>query len=248
MTQKAPSTVSTFAPTPTKLWQLFQPMLHQQRQYADQQYEVQLQMFRNMMEARYKDTQADIKVIKAHLLQTTGTSPPTIVSVENPDDAKKGEKVNKGKEGLYLPLDPMAKPVVEIPKPDGSKKVDVTLNAFAEEKVKRKERMETKGDKRFAKDKKVVMAKEAKGTSNRRKTTRKVSQPKITPSKTTKHIPEIPKNSSPQTIKPTDVETPVVSTVVDTSVVSTDVVSTTALIISPTIIQSTATLKTTPPS
>ncbi|MFS7955112.1 hypothetical protein Hanom_Chr07g00638791 [Helianthus anomalus] len=120
--QKTPSTNSTFVPSPTDLWHLFQPMLHQQRHYADQQHEIQLQMFRNVMETRYKDTQSDIKAIKAHLLQTTGTSPPTIICVENPDDAKKGEKGKKGKEGLYLPPDPLSKPVVEIPRPDGSKK------------------------------------------------------------------------------------------------------------------------------
>ncbi|XP_035832012.1 triadin-like [Helianthus annuus] len=59
-----------------------------------------------------------------------------------------------------MPPDPMAKAVVEIPKPFGSKKVDVTLNAFAEEKAKLKEKMERKGDKRFEEEKKVFMAKE----------------------------------------------------------------------------------------
>ncbi|MFS7912080.1 hypothetical protein Hanom_Chr02g00125621 [Helianthus anomalus] len=78
---------------------MFQPMLHKQRQHADQQHEIQLQMIRNVMEARYKDTQANIKAIKAHLFQTTGTSPPTIIYVENPDDAKKGEKGKKEKKG-----------------------------------------------------------------------------------------------------------------------------------------------------
>ena len=129
-------------------------------------------MFRNVMEARYKDTQADIKAIKAHLLQTTGTSPPTIVYVENTDDAKKGKKGKKGKDGLYLEPDPKAKPVVEIPRPDGTKKVDVTLNAFAKQKANRKEKMERKGSKRFEKEKEVLMAKEEQGTSKRIRTTR----------------------------------------------------------------------------
>ncbi|MFS7918879.1 hypothetical protein Hanom_Chr03g00206351 [Helianthus anomalus] len=228
---KAPSTASSSAPTINELWQLFQPVLHQQRKYVDQQHEIQLQMFINVMDARYKDTQADIKAIKTHILQTTGTSPPTIIYVKNLDDAKKGEK---GKEGLHLEPDPKAKLVVEIPRPDGTKDVDVTLNLFAEQKANRKERMEQKGSKRFAKEKKVLMAKEVLGTSNRRKKTKKVSQPKITPTKTIKHTSKIPKSSSPQTSKPTDVETPVISIAVDTSVVSTDVVSTTALITLPT--------------
>ncbi|MFS7937500.1 hypothetical protein Hanom_Chr05g00428291 [Helianthus anomalus] len=133
---KAQSPASSSAPTTNELWQLFQPMLHQQRKYADQQHGIQPKMFRNVMEARYKDTQADIKAIKAHLLQTTGTSPPTIVYVDNPDDAKKGEKGKKGKDGLHLEPDPNAKHVVEIPRPDGTKKVDVTLNLFADKKSK----------------------------------------------------------------------------------------------------------------
>ena len=92
----APSVTSD--PSAAELWHLFQPLFHKQRQYADQQHEVQLQMVRNVMEARYKDTQADIKAIKAHLLQTTGTAPPSIIYVENPDDAKRGRKIKGRRE------------------------------------------------------------------------------------------------------------------------------------------------------
>ena len=147
----APSATSD--PSAAELWHLF----HKQRQYADQQHEVQLQMVRNVMEARYKDTQADIKAIKAHLLQTTGTAPPSIIYVENPNDVKKWEKTKgkKGKEdGLYMPPDRMSKLVVEIPRPDGSKKVDETQNAFAALKAN------MKGSKRFEEEKKVLMEKE----------------------------------------------------------------------------------------
>ncbi|XP_021986324.1 transcription initiation factor TFIID subunit 11-like [Helianthus annuus] len=117
---------------------------------------------------------------------------------------------------------------MEIPRPDGSKKVDETQNAFAALKANMKESMEIKGSKRFEQEKKVLMEKEEQGTSEpkeeqeiskpkRRKPTRKVSQPKTTPSKTTKHTPQTPKSYSRQTSKPTDVKTPVVSAVVAVS-------------------------------
>src|ERR1044071_4232347 len=51
---------------------------------------------RNMVDARYKDTYADIQAIKDHLLKTTGSTPTTILRDEDndaftADDAKKGE-------------------------------------------------------------------------------------------------------------------------------------------------------------
>ena len=61
------------------------------------------------MESRYKDTKDDIKALKAHLLTTTGTAPPTVLFIDElpPDNAKKGEKIKewikKGIDnGLYL--------------------------------------------------------------------------------------------------------------------------------------------------
>ncbi|MFS7929986.1 hypothetical protein Hanom_Chr04g00338871 [Helianthus anomalus] len=140
--EKVAPTVTTSASSTTaatslvELWNLFQPMLLQQRQYADQQHEIKVQKIRNMMETRFMDTQGDIKEIKAHLLQTTGIAHPSIIFVDKPhDDAKKGEKKKKGYEDcLYIKPDPLSKLVVEIPKPDGSKKVDESQNALAAQK------------------------------------------------------------------------------------------------------------------
>ncbi|XP_022040480.1 uncharacterized protein LOC110943030 [Helianthus annuus] len=88
---------------------------------------------------------------------------------------KRGEKTKgkKGKEdGLYMPPDRMSKLVVEIPRPDGSKKVDETQNAFAALKAN------MKGSKRFEEENKVLMEKEEQGTSKpkRRQPTRKAQQ------------------------------------------------------------------------
>ncbi|XP_021991968.1 mucin-17-like [Helianthus annuus] len=247
---KSRSIASSSTTTTSELWQLLQPLFHQQRKYNDQQHQIQLQMLKNVMESRYKDTQADIKAIKAHLLQTTGTSPPTIVYVENPNDAKKEAKGKKGKDGLYLKPDPKTKPVVEIPRPD------VTLNAFAEQKANRKEKMERK-----AVDTSVVDTSPSEipttvetpvistdvetpvistavdtsvvstvvVTTNVVVTLPTTTQPTSTPAISTAidtsvvdtSPSEIPNSSSPQTTKPIDDETPVISTVVDTSVVDT---------------------------
>ncbi|MFS8007420.1 hypothetical protein Hanom_Chr14g01260801 [Helianthus anomalus] len=207
------------------------PLLQLQRQHVDLQHEQHMQLFRNIVDARYQDTLTDIKAIKAHLRQTTGTSPPTVVFVETAD-AKKGEK---DKEGLKLKPDAKAKPIVEIPKPYGTKKIDETLNLFSDEKQKRKERLETKGANRFEKEKLAQMGKEDIGTSKqRRKSTRKVRKPILTPSKTTDQPFSTSKPSLPPNPEPSDVGTPVVSTVVDTTVVTTDVTLTTAMITFPT--------------
>ncbi|XP_022030595.1 salivary glue protein Sgs-3-like [Helianthus annuus] len=78
------------------------------------------------MESRYKDTQADIKSIKAHSLQTTGTSHPTIVYVENPDDAKKGEKGKKGKDAVdTLVVDTSPSEIPKTSSPQTTKPTDV---------------------------------------------------------------------------------------------------------------------------
>ncbi|MFS8026423.1 hypothetical protein Hanom_Chr16g01486571 [Helianthus anomalus] len=50
-------------------------------------------LIRNMVEARYKDTQAEIKAIKEALTKMTGTAPaPIFEDDDDQDDAKKGEK------------------------------------------------------------------------------------------------------------------------------------------------------------
>ena len=61
---------------------------------ADQQYEKHVQDLKNTMETRFNDTKDDIKAIKAHLLATTGTSPPTVLFIDEipSDNTKKGEK------------------------------------------------------------------------------------------------------------------------------------------------------------
>ncbi|MFS7954723.1 hypothetical protein Hanom_Chr07g00633861 [Helianthus anomalus] len=114
-----------------------------------------------MMEARFMDTQADIKAIKAHLLKNTGSAPPPIIFVDNPPpaDAKKGEKMKQIKkkgyeDGLYIAPDKSSM-LADIRKLDGSKKVDVTLNVIADEKAKVKKDREAKGKSRFEQEKKV---------------------------------------------------------------------------------------------
>ncbi|XP_022007570.1 transcription initiation factor TFIID subunit 11-like [Helianthus annuus] len=145
--------------------------------------------------------------------------------------------------------------LAEIPRPDGSKKVDVTLNAIADEKARLKKDMEAKGKSRFEQEKKVYMEMEVQGISEpkdeespktkRKQSTRKVRQPKSIPSRLTKHTPQTPKSSSHQTSKPTDVKSLVVSTAVGTSVVSTDVTPTTTTTTTSTYTQSTVLPKTT---
>ncbi|KAJ0870768.1 hypothetical protein HanRHA438_Chr11g0504151 [Helianthus annuus] len=97
------------APAANELWNLFQPLLQQQRQMADQQHAIHAQELRNIKESRFRNTQADIKAIKAHLLNTTGTAPPTVLFINQlpQDNAKKGEKIKEWKkkgidDGLYL--------------------------------------------------------------------------------------------------------------------------------------------------
>ncbi|KAJ0445403.1 hypothetical protein HanIR_Chr16g0842511 [Helianthus annuus] len=250
----APDTTfaASSAPTSTQLWSLFQPLLHQQRAYVDHQQEIHIQKIRNMMEARFMDTQADIKAFKAHLLKTTDSAPPTIIFLDNPPpaDAKKGEKMKQLKkrgyeDGLYIAPDKSTM-LAEIPKPDGIKKVDVTTNAIADAKAMVKRHLEAKDKARWEQEKRVCMEKDEQGVSEakneenhepkRKQPTRKVKEPKSTP----------PKNSTHQTSKRADDKTSVVSTAVGTSVVSTHVTPTIAT--ASTHIQSTALPQITLPS
>src|ERR1044071_3651915 len=66
---------------------------------------------RNMVDARYKDTYADIQAIKDHLLKTTGSAPTTILRDED-DDAFTADDAKKGESGRdRLPkLDPFGCP------------------------------------------------------------------------------------------------------------------------------------------
>ncbi|MFS7979571.1 hypothetical protein Hanom_Chr10g00929281 [Helianthus anomalus] len=65
-----------------------------------------MELIRIMVDAKYKNTQADIKGIKEHLLKITCVAPTQIIP---DDDAKKGEKDSLRK----LPPDLKAKPKVQ---------------------------------------------------------------------------------------------------------------------------------------
>ncbi|XP_021986068.1 mucin-2-like [Helianthus annuus] len=194
------------------------------------------------MEARFKDTQADIKTLKAHFMNTTGTAPPSIIFVDKPppNNAKMAEKMRQLKkkgyeDGLYIAPDNSTM-LAHIPLPDGSKKVDVTLNAIADAKARVKKDRQEKDKGSFEPEKRVFMEMNEQGISEPkdlenpqpiRKSTRKVIQPKTTPPKSRKQNPKSSKSSTHQSSKPTDVKTPVVSIIVASSVVSTSVIQTT---------------------
>ena len=67
-----------------------------------------MEFIRNLVDARYKDTQADIMNIKEHLLKLTGSTSTSIFEKDDDDDndAKKGEKDSLRK----LPPDSKANP------------------------------------------------------------------------------------------------------------------------------------------
>ncbi|XP_022004108.1 uncharacterized protein LOC110901605 [Helianthus annuus] len=188
------------------------------------------------MESRFKNTQADIKAIKAHILNTTDTAPPTIIFVDNPppDNAKKGEKLKQMKkrgyeDGLYIEpqKDSMTK---DIPLPDGTKKIDVTTNTLAEAKASVKRDREAKDKSRWEKEKRAFMELNEQGISEpkdhknpepkRKNPTRKVREPKHTPSRPTKQTPKPTKNLTHQSSTQTTIVTPAISTTVGNSVVS----------------------------
>src|ERR1044071_7894284 len=62
-----------------ELWKSVSPIIIAHRKLADQSHETYMAEIRNMVDARYKDTHADIKAIKDHLLKTTGSAPTTIL-------------------------------------------------------------------------------------------------------------------------------------------------------------------------
>ncbi|KAJ0935917.1 hypothetical protein HanRHA438_Chr03g0124931 [Helianthus annuus] len=87
-----------------ELWNIFQPMLEQQQHMADKKHALQVKMLTNMVESRFKDTQADIKAIKASIQQNAQREkgPSTIFFMDTPlaDNAKKGEKTKLKKKGI----------------------------------------------------------------------------------------------------------------------------------------------------
>ncbi|XP_021990913.1 uncharacterized protein LOC110887644 [Helianthus annuus] len=165
-----------------------------------------MELIRVMVDARYKDTQADIRGIKESLAKLTGTSPAPIFEKADQDDAQKGEKESLRK----LDVDPKAKPNgQQQQKPgsakdtssksskkidDGKKKgVDETLNKQTDEEIlekqKRKDTEESKTD-FWKQEQEKKMKRENKaqniGTSDRRKSFRNNRPPLATfPKRTT---------------------------------------------------------------
>ncbi|KAJ0442334.1 hypothetical protein HanIR_Chr16g0808011 [Helianthus annuus] len=90
------------APAVNELCNLFQPLLERQKQMADQQHAIHVQKLTNMVESRFKDTQADIKAIKAHIQSASGKVSSTVLFMNEPfpDNAKKGEKIKWKKKGI----------------------------------------------------------------------------------------------------------------------------------------------------
>ncbi|KAJ0886827.1 hypothetical protein HanRHA438_Chr09g0383821 [Helianthus annuus] len=81
---------------------MFQPLLERQKQMADQQHAIHVQKLTNMVESRFKDTQANIKAIKAHIQSASGKVPSTVLFMNKPfsNNAKKGEKIKWKKKGI----------------------------------------------------------------------------------------------------------------------------------------------------
>ncbi|MFS7976360.1 hypothetical protein Hanom_Chr10g00891571 [Helianthus anomalus] len=87
-----------------ELWNSTQPILQAQRNLAESNHNFSLEFIRNMVDARYKDTQANVINIKEHLFKLTSSTPTSIFEKDD-DDAKKGEKDSLRK----LPPDSKAK-------------------------------------------------------------------------------------------------------------------------------------------
>ncbi|KAJ0599271.1 hypothetical protein HanRHA438_Chr03g0105531 [Helianthus annuus] len=74
-----------------EMWKSVPPIIQAKRNLADINHNTHMELTRNMVEATYKVTQADIKAIREHLVKTTGSTPSTVLQDEDDDDAKKGE-------------------------------------------------------------------------------------------------------------------------------------------------------------
>ncbi|MFS7919546.1 hypothetical protein Hanom_Chr03g00213911 [Helianthus anomalus] len=70
-----------------EIWTHAQLYLQLQKKFADATHNIHMELIRNMVDARYKDTQSEIKAIKDHLLQTTCS---TLKQSYPVDDAKRG--------------------------------------------------------------------------------------------------------------------------------------------------------------
>ncbi|XP_022014592.1 pollen-specific leucine-rich repeat extensin-like protein 1 [Helianthus annuus] len=198
-----------------ELWNSVQPILAAQRELAELQHNSHMELIRVMVEARYKDTQADIRGIKESLAKPTGTSSAPIFENEDQDDAKKGEKDSMRK----LDVDPKAKPKgqpkqkLESAKDTSAKSseksytgkkkgIDETLNKQTDEEIlakqKRKDTAESKADV-WKQEQEEKLKRENIGTSNRRKSFRNNRPPIATFPKTTASSK---KNQTTTTSKP----------------------------------------------
>ncbi|MFS7917817.1 hypothetical protein Hanom_Chr03g00193651 [Helianthus anomalus] len=77
-----------------ELWKFVQPIIQAQRNLADINHNTHMELTRNMVEARYKVTQADIKAIRKHLVKTTGSAPATTFKMKMMVMPKKGIMIN----------------------------------------------------------------------------------------------------------------------------------------------------------
>ncbi|MFS8018622.1 hypothetical protein Hanom_Chr15g01394161 [Helianthus anomalus] len=76
-----------------ELWNSVQPILAAKRELAEIQHNSHMNLIRVMVDARYKDTQADIRGIKEALTNMTGTAPtPIFEKGDDEYDAKRGRK------------------------------------------------------------------------------------------------------------------------------------------------------------
>ncbi|MFS7978525.1 hypothetical protein Hanom_Chr10g00916501 [Helianthus anomalus] len=183
-----------------ELWNSVELILATQRELAELQHNSHMELIRVMVEARYKDTQADIRGIKESIVKLTGTSPAPIFEKEDQDDSKRGEKDSLRK----LDADPKAKPKGQQQQKPGSAKdtsskspetsdagkkkgVDETLNKRTDEEIlekqKRKDTTESKAVVwKREQEKKIRRETKAQkiGTSDRRKSLRNNRPPLAT--------------------------------------------------------------------
>ncbi|MFS8017413.1 hypothetical protein Hanom_Chr15g01380081 [Helianthus anomalus] len=188
-----------------ELWDSMQPILVAQRELAELQHNSHMELIVVMVEARYKDTQADIRDIKESLAKLTGTSPTPIFENEDQDDAKNREKDSMRK----LDVDPKVKPKGQQQQKPGSakdtsaksteksdagkkKRIDEILNKQTNEEIlakqKRKDTTESKVDVwKQEQEEKIKRENQTQNisTSNRRKSFRNNRPPIATFSKTT---------------------------------------------------------------
>ncbi|MFS8003323.1 hypothetical protein Hanom_Chr13g01212671 [Helianthus anomalus] len=77
-----------------ELWKSVQPIIQAQRNLADINHNTHMELVRNMVEARYKVTQAYIKAIREHLVKTTVSAPAIVLQKEVEDNAKRGRMIS----------------------------------------------------------------------------------------------------------------------------------------------------------